>query len=126
MHLSDYEEAMPEHVICKLPGEVYGEGKNSKQPYKPSRFDFEKLKQDLKKFKSKGNDEIVRYQNWTIVKPTVLIVEGLYALYDKELRDMASMRIFMDLDGDVRLGRWSKFNRLEKAQADRDSFARRR
>lgn len=32
----------------------------------------------------------------------VIVVEGLFALYDKTLRDMMSMRIYVDTDPDVR------------------------
>ena len=32
----------------------------------------------------------------------VIVVEGLFALYDKTLRDMMSMRIYVDTDHDVR------------------------
>ena len=32
----------------------------------------------------------------------VIVVEGLFALYDKTLRDMMSMKIYVDTDPDVR------------------------
>lgn len=118
VHLSDFEEILPEHAIVKNPGEVYGEHKTSKKPCKPSRFDFEKLKVYLKNFTTTAELEPVRYQAWNITPPTVIILEGLYALYDPEIRDMASMRIFMDLDGDVRLGRWI----LQEAGEDKEIF----
>ena len=109
--MSDFEEVLPEHAICKKPGEVYAEHKTNKKPYKPSRFDFEKVKERLKNFTPASEGlKPVKYQSWNIIPPTVILLEGLYALYDPEIRDMASMRIFMDLDGDVRLGRWSMFS----------------
>lgn len=56
---------------------------------KPSRFDFEKLRKDLSTSANK-----------------IFVVHGLYALYDKELRDMAHIKIFIDSDPDTRLIRW--------------------
>lgn len=38
--------------------------------------------------------------------PTVTIVEGLYALYDSGIRDLAVMKVFVDSDADTRLSRW--------------------
>ncbi|EDK43548.1 hypothetical protein PVL30_001699 [Lodderomyces elongisporus] len=38
----------------------------------------------------------------------IIIVHGLYALYDKELRDMAQIKVFIDSDADTRLIRWIK------------------
>ncbi|CAK7901738.1 putative uridine kinase Das2p [[Candida] anglica] len=58
--------------------------------HKPSRFDFESLK---KRISELPNDSIA-------------IVIGLYALYDKGLRDSAQIKVFIDSDADVRLIRW--------------------
>jgi uridine kinase len=61
--------------------------------YAPSSVDFERLRADLGKINEKH-------------KQTVVIVEGLYALYDKELREKAIMKAFVDGDADTRLSRW--------------------
>lgn len=104
IHLTEFETPVPEHVIAPLPGEVYGEDQESKLPYKPSRFNFDALKKRLSEYKSVPYTD--KFQKWDIIRPTVVVVEGLYALYDHDIREMASMKIFVDLDGDVRLGRW--------------------
>lgn len=62
-------------------------------PLKPSRFDFDRLKADIKASQSTSGAEI-------------LIVHGLYALYDKELRDMSNIKVFISSDADTRLIRW--------------------
>lgn len=116
LHLAEFETPLPGSAITRLPGEVYGENHGSKLPYKPSRFDFEALKERLKKYKAVPYADT--FQKWNIVRPTVVLVEGLYALYDKDVREMSSMRIFMDLDGDVRLGRWI----LQEAGEDKEIF----
>lgn len=63
--------------------------------YKPSRFDFERLKNYLgcNRSSSQGQQKI-------------FLVHGLYALYDKELRDMSQIKIFITSDPDTRLIRW--------------------
>lgn len=59
------------------------------QPLKPSRFDFKQLKDDL-----------------TQDETQLVIVHGLYALYDKEIRDLSKFKIFISSDADTRLIRW--------------------
>lgn len=55
----------------------------------PKAYDFEKLKQHLD-----GQEQ------------QMIMVEGLYALYDQQLRDRAVMKVFVDSDADTRLSRW--------------------
>lgn len=38
----------------------------------------------------------------TVVPATVIVVEGIFALYDAALRDMMSLKIYVDTDADVR------------------------
>lgn len=87
----------------------------NKSPYTPKRFDFGRLLRDLKnkrggfsgtKRGASLSSGTKQFRGCTIVPPTVVIVEGLYALYNAEVRAEAAVKIFVDLDGDVRLGRW--------------------
>lgn len=55
----------------------------------PKAYDFEKLKQHLDSQEQQ-----------------MIMVEGLYALYDQQLRDRAVMKVFVDSDADTRLSRW--------------------
>lgn len=114
--MSDYEIRTPtshyfdlEQIRKDAPNstEEYGEHKKEAllNPYRPSRFDFKKLKADLKSI-TNSNLEQLKHKNITVRSPTVVIVEGLYALYDEELLKLSSMKIFVDLDGDTRLGKW--------------------
>ena len=38
-------------------------------------------------------------------KPRIVIFEGILALYDKRLRDMFDLKVFVDADADIRLAR---------------------
>lgn len=78
---------------------------------KPSRFDIASLKQDLKKdiLEIPANSQ------------KIFMVHGLYALYDKELRDMAQIKVFMSSDPDTRLIRWIKRDVVESQTASLDS-----
>lgn len=60
----------------------------------PQQFDFDQVRKNVEALTSSDND--------------VVIVYGLYALYDVELVSMATVRVFIDCDADVRLGRWIK------------------
>lgn len=73
--------------------------KEAKQPLKPSRYDFNKLKSDIKNIPS-GN---------------IVVVIGLYALYDRELRESAQLKVFIDSDPDARLIRWIRRD-VDKSQ----------
>lgn len=63
---------------------------------KPSRFNFDQIKADLRAKLSTPADQPQK----------VYLVHGLYALYDKDLRDMAQLKVFIDSDADARLIRW--------------------
>ncbi|ODQ83202.1 hypothetical protein BABINDRAFT_57560 [Babjeviella inositovora NRRL Y-12698] len=73
----------------------------------PSRYDFGTLLKDLA-----HNDHA----------PDVVLVHGLYALYNKELRDFSSMKIFVDSDPDTRLTRWIRRDVLQGAAPLEDTL----
>lgn len=116
--------------------ESYGEKDRNalENPYTPDRFDIGKLLADLRALgasveNSDSSDSSsvqkkvppphpVEYNGSKIVPPSVIIVEGLYALYHQELNQLASMKVFVDLDGDTRLGRWI----LSNAQSNHAVF----
>lgn len=67
---------------------------------KPSRFDFGRLKDDIRASLAAGGT----HDGHQVQK--LIIVHGLYALYDKELRDMSQIKVFIGGDNDTRLIRW--------------------
>ena len=81
---------------------VKKEDKHKVPVLKPSRFNFQKLKHDLRNLDHESKTQ------------KVVLVHGLYALYDKDLRDMAHIKVFIDSDADTRLIRWIKRDVLEK------------
>ncbi|ODV61362.1 putative uridine kinase DAS2 [Ascoidea rubescens DSM 1968] len=72
----------------------------------PSRFDFDKLKNDLLDDYKQRNH------------PLLYLVHGLYALYDAELRKFSDFNIFIDCDADTRLTRWINEDIIENEQSD--------
>lgn len=107
---------------------------------KPSRFNFQKLKTDLKECIKKAKEPPMPLSSSPSKAAStsgstsfssslatasaslssssssssssqpqqIILVHGLYALYDKELRDMAQIKVFIDSDADTRLIRWIK------------------
>lgn len=95
--MSDFETS-PEssYSQSKSAAITVGTGDGLNPALKPSRFDFGALKAVLSEnsLASPG------------LPQKVFIVHGLYALYDKELRDMSQLRVFIAGDPDTRLIRW--------------------
>lgn len=81
---------------------------SSDVPSSPQNYDFDHLFLDLSEYiGSKGSSlqsSLSSLPPKTL--PTVTLVEGLYALYDSRIREMATMKVFVDSDGDTRLSRW--------------------
>lgn len=59
----------------------------------PQQFDFKSMALDVE----------TKYAD-----ADVMILFGLYALYDVKIRKLATLSVFIDCDADVRLGRWIK------------------
>lgn len=70
---------------------------------KPSRFKFDLLKADL----------LADLESKTGEPQKILLVHGLYALYDKEIRNMSHIKVFIDSDPDTRLIRWIRRDVLD-------------
>lgn len=87
------------HQVCTLDMESFADSTS----LKPSRYDYAALGRHIDALPSN----------------TIAIVIGLYALYDRAVRDRAHMKVFIDSDPDTRLIRWI---RRETAH-DRDSSA---
>ncbi|AWU78239.1 uncharacterized protein C5L36_0E03010 [Pichia kudriavzevii] len=66
----------------------------------PLQFNFDQIKNDLTQQMNDGISDVI-------------ILYGLYALYDKEIVEMATIRTYIDCDADVRLGRWIKRDILQ-------------
>lgn len=75
---------------------------------KPSRFDFEALKRDLVSTLATASGN----------KYKLVIVHGLYALYDKDLCEAAQIKVYVGSDADTRLIRWIRRDVLSKDNAN--------
>ncbi|KAI7865016.1 uridine kinase [Spinellus fusiger] len=89
----------------------------------PSAFDFEALYDCLSKLKAGKSINVPVYNfskharedyTTTIYGANVIIFEGIFALYDKKIRDLMDLKIFVDTDADIRLAR-----RLQRDIAER-------
>ncbi|KAG1472858.1 hypothetical protein G6F56_001290 [Rhizopus delemar] len=80
----------------------------------PSAFDYDLLFDTLKKLKE-GKSVTVPIYNFsthareekttTIYGANVIIFEGIFALYDKRIREMMDVKVFVDTDADIQLAR---------------------
>ena len=91
----------------------------------PDAFDWKLLQDTLRKLKKREDVVIPRYNYSTckrdepgnIVKCTDLILfEGIFALYDKEVCNMLDLKLFVDTDADVRLIRRIKRDTVERGR----------
>ncbi|CDS13427.1 hypothetical protein LRAMOSA05604 [Lichtheimia ramosa] len=89
----------------------------------PSAFDYDLLYDALCKLKHGKSVNIPVYdfslharadKTTSIYGANVIIFEGIYALYDKRIRDLMDLKIFVDTDADIRLAR-----RLQRDIAER-------
>lgn len=80
----------------------------------PESLDFELLVETIKNLKKGGKTTIPVYsftshnrtnKTNTIYGANVIIIEGLYALYDQRLLDMMDLKIYVDTDLDICLAR---------------------
>ncbi len=80
----------------------------------PNVFDWEKARKDIKSLLSGNDIELATYNYGTgyhskekvIFKSTdYIILEGIYSLYDFELRNLSDIKIFVEVDTDIRMMR---------------------
>lgn len=99
INLSDYEEAIDgnDNSSKKLEHSAisYGDSNRFSQ-FRPSRFRFDKLREELLSHGETPGDQ----------KQKIYLIYGLYALYDKALRSMSQLKVFISSDPDTRLVRW--------------------
>ncbi len=97
----------------------------------PDTFDHELLKNHLKLFlegKTVATPiyDYINYERsnevFEVKNPTVLIIEGILALYDEEIRNMFDIKVFIDTDDDIRFIRRLKRD-IEKRGRDFESVS---
>ncbi|MBP3228635.1 MAG: uridine kinase [Bacteroidaceae bacterium] len=99
----------------------------------PDAFDWELLFEQIKQLRAGQAIEQPKYsflkcdreEETVHVEPTrVVIIEGIMALYKKELRDMMDLRIYVDADPDERLIRVIERDVIERGRTARDVMNR--
>lgn len=91
VNMTDYESRPSKQNSTSIDGEL-----SNVQLFKPSRFDFDSLQRDLE---SKLNADENTAQK-------LIIVHGLYALYNKSICDLSHMKVYIHSDADTRIIRW--------------------
>ncbi|ODV88996.1 hypothetical protein CANCADRAFT_27953 [Tortispora caseinolytica NRRL Y-17796] len=92
---------------------VVGSGRNN--PYHPFSFDIDAIIDEV---------QVIRQRNDRALN--VVFVVGLYALLDARLRDMASIKLFIDEDADLRYSRAVKRGQKQgiSVQQSTDTYLR--
>lgn len=91
--MSNYEDKSTDVYSTTVPTAITIDHNEKKPALKPSRFDFEKIRSFLQGSPTEHSQ-------------TIYLVYGLYALYDRQLREMSDIKVFISSDADVRLIRW--------------------
>lgn len=94
----------------------------------PDAFDVDLLLDTLKTLKAGQSVELSEYnlathtrQNpATVEAADVIVLEGILTLYWKEVRDLLDIKVFVDLDSDIRLSRRGWFEVKRSIQDGRD------
>ncbi|KAI8055350.1 uridine kinase [Syncephalis plumigaleata] len=91
----------------------------------PDAFDYDIMVECVRKLRQGKSVEIPVYdfsthsrlnKTQTIYGANVIIVEGIFTLYDKKLMDLMDLKIFVDTDADVRLARRMKRDICERSR----------
>ncbi|KAJ3152085.1 Uridine-cytidine kinase-like 1 [Geranomyces michiganensis] len=91
----------------------------------PDAFDYEALFQTLLNLKKGVKVDVPIYdfsihnrldKSQTVYGANVVVFEGIFALYDKKVRDLMDLKIFVDTDADVRLARRLKRDIAERGR----------
>ena len=79
----------------------------------PFAFDIDLLRSTIKNLISGGRSTVLYNYNFNTFQqekvdlletsPSIIIIEGILTLYFEELRNIFSMKLFLDVDGDTRL-----------------------
>lgn len=89
----------------------------------PHAFDWELLKEHLLQLKQNQTIEIPVYdfktsrrtqQVTSFSPPKILILEGIFTLYDQAIRDLCQVKVFLHVDSDIRFTRRLKRDITER------------
>ena len=93
----------------------------------PSAFDFNLLLNHLKILNNTGSVEIPIYDYKThtrknktskIIYKPVLIIEGIFAIYNKKIRDLMNLAVYIDIENNIRKERRIKRDIIERKRTE--------
>ena len=94
----------------------------------PSSFEFNLLLQQLNNIKNSKITEIPTYNYKTHTRSSkfqlinnnsnVILVEGILALYDKKIRDLMSMKVYIDIPNNIRKSRRIERDKKNRARTE--------
>ncbi|KAI9099946.1 uridine kinase [Phlyctochytrium arcticum] len=91
----------------------------------PNAFDYDALYQTILNLKKGIKVDVPIYdftthnrldKSQTVYGANVVVFEGIFALYDKKVRDLMDLKIFVDTDADIRLARRLKRDISERGR----------
>lgn len=91
----------------------------------PAAFDWELLRRDLLMLMTGKTIQMPEYDfvehtraaHTTAVSGNVIVLEGFFALYDDELRNLMNLKVFVDADADVRFIRRLQRDTTERGRS---------
>jgi uridine kinase len=93
----------------------------------PNAFDFTLLLDHLKILDNIGNVEIPNYDYKThtrknetskITHKPILIIEGIFAIYDKKVRDLMNLAVYIDIENNIRKERRIKRDMIQRERTE--------
>ena len=93
----------------------------------PNAFDFNLLSNHLKNLDNKGNVEIPIYDYKThtrtnktskIIDKPILIIEGIFAIYNKKIRDLMNLTVYIDIKNNIRKERRIKRDMIQRNRTE--------
>ncbi|KAI9848113.1 MAG: Uridine kinase [Sclerophora amabilis] len=117
--------SMDSYYKYKTPEQIEKAFRNEYDLDAPDEIDFDKLVENLRELKKGKKTEIPIYsfkehkrqqQTTTLYSPHVLILEGIFALYDPRVLDMLDVKIFVEADADLCLARRLTRDVLERGR----------
>tara|TARA_B100001142_G_scaffold24939_2_gene22719 strand:+ start:6912 stop:7535 length:624 start_codon:yes stop_codon:yes gene_type:complete len=93
----------------------------------PNAFDFNLLLDHLKTLDNIGNVEIPVYDYKThtrksktsgIIYKPILIIEGIFAIYNKKIRNLMNLAVFIDIENNIRKERRIKRDMIQRERTE--------
>lgn len=104
---------MDSYYLNQIPSEILADNKKANFDH-PKAFDWELLRNHLVSLKNGNSIEMPQYdfkthsrskETTTINPKPIIIFEGIFALFDPEIRKLLNVKCFLNVDSDIRFTR---------------------